>query len=134
LLLPVADDEAFWIGVNADREVELAINVERQGEGAIDALSGRRWNTRAPQTISLVSFAIIAGVRRDDGALWAFVRAPSGNAAPTCSAIGFFTHNGGLRMLLRVRLVNYASFARRTGRKPPAAIDPNAGYKGFRLP
>ena len=79
MLLPVADDEAFWIGVNADREVELAVNVERQGEEAIDALSGRRWNTRPPQTISLVFFAIIAGIRRDDGTLWCAQRKRGSN-------------------------------------------------------
>jgi hypothetical protein len=133
-LLPVADDEAFWIGLNAEREVELALKVERQGGDALDALSGRTWNARAPQTIALASFAIIAGIRRDDGALWVFARAPSRDAAPACSAIGFFARNRRLRKLAGVQVVDYARFARLTGRAPPVAIDPNAGYRGFRLP
>jgi hypothetical protein len=133
-LLPVAEDEAFWIGVNADRAVQLAVKVETQSRGALDALSGRTWNKRAPQTISLASFAIIAGIRLDDGTLWAFARAPSGDAAPACAAMRFFARNRCLQNLAGVRLVNYISFAKHTGREPPVAIDPNAGYKGFRLP
>jgi hypothetical protein len=133
-LLPVAEDEAFWIGVNTDRAVQLAVKVETQSEGPFDALSGRTWNTRAPQTIALASFAIVAGIRRDNGTLWAFARGPSGDAAPACTAMRFFARNRRLLNLAGVQLVNYTSFARRTGRVPPVEIDPNAGYKGFRLP
>jgi hypothetical protein len=134
LLLPVADDEAFWLGVNTDREVALAVNVERQGGGMLDAVSGRTWSTRTPQTIVLSSFAIIAGIRRDDGTVWAFARDSDGDTAPACCAIGFFARRQRLRTLGSVRLVTYAIFTTRTGRAPPAAIDPSAGFKGFRLP
>jgi hypothetical protein len=132
-LLPVADHEAFWIGVNAERAIELAVNARTQGGGALDVLSGRRWNARALQTFALAAFAIIAGIRRRDGTLWVLTRAPSGDA-PACEAIGLFARDPRLRKLGSVRLVDYASFAERTGRAPPAALDPNAGYKGFRLP
>jgi hypothetical protein len=133
-LLPVADDEAFWIGVNADVAMQLAVQADTQPEGMLDALSGTTWETLAPQTIRLVSFAIIAGIRRDDSTLWAFSRAEGGDAAPVCAAIRFYARNRRQKNLAGVRLVDYTGFAEQTGREPPAALDPNAGYKGFRLP
>ena len=36
---------------------------------------------------------------RDDGTLWAFRRAPGGDAAPACVAVRFFARNKCLKIL-----------------------------------
>jgi hypothetical protein len=133
-LLPVADDEAFWIGLNAQRPIEVAIEVGTIAGRSLDALSGLAWDARAPHTVSPNSFAIVAGIRRDDDSLWAFTPVPIEDVAPACDAIRFFARNRHLWQLAHVRLVNYSNFAARTGRSPPTPIDPNSGYSGFRLP
>jgi hypothetical protein len=132
-LLPVADGEAFWIGVNAERATELAVKADRQKGEALDALSGRPWAAQTAQTVAVEQFVVIAGLRHRD-ALWAFARTAADPTAPTCRAISFFERDASLSQLAIVRLVDYADFAERTGLAPPAPIDANAGYKGYRLP
>jgi hypothetical protein len=133
-LLPIADDEALWIGLNVQYPIEVAIKVETIMGQSLDALSGRAWEARAPETVSLDAFTIIAGIRRDSSTFWAFARAPTEPQAPACDNIRFFSRNRPLRLLGQVRLVDYSNFSARTGRTPPAPIDPNSGYKGYRLP
>ncbi len=132
-LLPVAGGEAFWIGVNAERAVELAVKADMQQGEALDALSGRPWAPRTAQTVAVQQFLVIAGLRSRD-ILWAFSRTADDTTAPACRAISFFERDASLNELAMVRLVEYADFAERTGLAPPAPVDPNAGYKGHRLP
>jgi hypothetical protein len=132
-LLPLADGEAFWIGINAERATELAVKVEGPQGDAFDALAGRPWDLQTAQTVVVDPFVVVAGLRRGD-ALWAFARTAADPAAPACRAISFFVRNASLPEPAIVRVVDYADFAGRTGLAPPAPLDPDAGYKGYRLP
>jgi hypothetical protein len=133
-LLPVADREAFWIGVNAEPAAEFAVRVDTQRDGVLDALSGGRWDAPAPQVTRVAAFVIIAGIPRGDGWLWAFTRRPKGEAAPACLAVALVVRNEHHQGIVEVRLVDYPDFSAQTGRPPPRAINLDAGYKGFLLP
>jgi hypothetical protein len=132
-LLPVADGEAFWIGLNVERAAALAVKADMQQGEALDAFSGRPWAPETAQTMVVERFVVVAGLRRGD-TLWAFARSADAATAPACRAISFFQRDAGLSELAAVRLVDYADFAERTGLAPPAPIDSEAGYKGHRLP
>jgi hypothetical protein len=133
-LLPVADGEAFWIGVNAEPAAELALRVDTQREGTLDALSGRRWDGSVPDVMPIAGFIVVAGIRRADGRSWAFARRPKDDAAPACRAVALSVRNEHHHGLVEVQLIDYPGFAARTGRSPPAPINPDAGYKGYLLP
>jgi hypothetical protein len=133
-LLPVADGEAFWIGVNAEPAAELALRVDTQRDGALDALSGKEWDVAAPQVMRVTAFVVIAGIHRGDGLLWAFARRPKSDAALASRAVSFVVRNDHHQGLIEVRLIDYPGFAAQTGRPPPAPLDPDAGYKGVLLP
>ena len=133
-LLPLADGEAFWIGLNAEPAAELAVRADAQRDGALDALSGGRWDASAPQLMRVAAFLVVAGIRRADGQLWPFARRPQTDAAPACHAVALVVRNEHHEGTVEVRLVDYAEFSARTGRPPPAPLDPDAGYKGYLLP
>lgn len=133
-LLPVADGEAFWMGVNAEPAADLALRVETHRDGALDALSGRRWGEPEPQVMHVTAFVVVAGIHRSDGLLWVFARRPRGDAAPACRSVALVVRNEHHQGLVEVRLVDYPSFAAQTGRPPPAPINPDTGYKGYLLP
>jgi hypothetical protein len=130
-LLPVADDEAFWIGLGeSNAGTTVAILIELADGRLVDAISGEPWSVAKPHTVTVPEQRWIEGIPRPDGQLNVFSRArtPMGMA---CRALRFFI---GSAPAAQLDLVDYATFTRRTGLPAPHPLDPDAGYKGWRLP
>jgi hypothetical protein len=154
LLVPLADDEAFWIGLtrcDPSIEVSLALRVDIDGHRGVDAFTGETWNAREPFAVLVPPVREIDGIRRTDDSRWVFARASGAVSAPKCRALGFAALSGrpapndisdflGQRApnqigaAATVRLVDRAEFQHRTHLAPPSPLDPNMGYKGWRLP
>jgi hypothetical protein len=130
-LLPVADDEAFWIGLGeSSARAELAVAIEPAEGRLLDAISGGPWNPAKPHTVTVPARRWIDGVPRSEGQLNVFTRAPT-IGGKTCRALRFVAGSGPA---VRIELVDYAAFTLRTGLSPPEPLDPDTGYKGWRLP
>lgn len=114
-LLPVADDEAFWIGV-------ICPAATVSGTLVLEAFSpegGRIWVTALDPSRDTV----IAGIVQAEGEFKTFCRR---NVAEIRLRID---HRSA-----RVRLTDYESYSRRTGEVGPPPLDPSSGYGGWRLP
>ncbi len=135
-LLPVADEEAFWIGLRSEgagRRVGLDVDVV--GRGPTDALSGRPWREDAAQSVSIAHRLVIAGIRRADGSSWVFSRSAAPPSPVSRSVrLVLFSNGNGVASSVAVVLTDYARFGRLTATSPPSPPDPDAGYKGWRLP
>jgi hypothetical protein len=148
LLLPVAEDEAFWIGLGvADpaTRLDLALAVVLADGRELDAISGAPWDEDRPRTVSVPETRRIDGVHCPDGRVAAFARSPASVECPACVELGFHATiatvgPGRERVPHRhhasasIELVDYEAFHTRTGLDPPSPLDPEAGYKGWRLP
>jgi hypothetical protein len=144
-LLPVADEEAFWIGLDTrgGRAARVSICVEGEDGRRVDAISGQLWEDARPGSLIVRGPRELAGVRRPDGRFDAFGRAHVGQNGAACRGFQFVSAVGaskatdrlnGIRETVFVSLVDYETFHTRTGLEPPTALDPDAGYKGWRLP
>lgn len=137
LCLPVASEEAFWIGlesVSVVRAVRAAIMVVTEDIGPIDPVSGRVWNGPAAHAFDVPPVLVIQGILRLDGSLWAFTRVPVHGTGPACRRIEFHAWDDSKTAAASVRLVDYVSFRELTNMAPPPPLDADAGYKGWRLP
>jgi hypothetical protein len=146
LLLPVADDEAFWIGLSHTQpagRAELALAVLRADGRELDALSGTTWAASRPEVISVPESRCISGIRRRDGRSAVFARSAVSAEGPGCAALTFYitaaapapkTARGKDHAGTVIELVDYDAFRTRTGVEPPGPLDPAAGYQGWRLP
>jgi hypothetical protein len=119
-LLPLASSEAFWIGLGAAPGAApgtLALRAR--------AADGHFVGTAA---IAITATSRLSGLPDGKGSVLAFARGggPHGLAELRLQAPG--------QAPLRLRLVDPATFAARTGLPPPAPLDPEAGYRGWRLP
>lgn len=106
LLLPLAEGEAFWIGLEAGAALRLELVVvakdgsrerlarEVAGPGRIAGFAGRAFTSAAVESVQFATDAAAASVR----------------------------------------VVSYAQFTAATGRAAPPALDPRAGFGGWRLP
>jgi hypothetical protein len=131
LLLPLADGEAFWIGLSTDppgMEAEVSVSALLSDGTAVE---------EGP--IPVAPIARLAGMRRADGRYGAFARAATA-AHPGCVSLAFrcrFRRGAGRRGAraaeLTLLLVDGQTFAAAAGRAPPP-LDPAAGYGGWRLP
>ena len=137
--VPVAEGEALWIGLRiADSRgpVVLAMAAERADGSMIDVLAGTTVRSNEFSSDTVPPRQRINGITRADGGFDVIGRA-SGQGGVTCTRLTIRTrsqHAQGFEPATRVDLVDYATFERISGRKPPPPIDPNAGYKGYRLP
>lgn len=105
-LLPVAPQEAFWIGCEARMALRLALEVlARDG-------------TRGGLVRDVAGPDRIAGFSGRAFTLAAVER------------LHFATDSG----FAVVRVVDYGEFTGATGRVQPVPLDPGAGYRGWRLP
>jgi len=149
LVLPLADNEAFWIGlrgVSSSSQITLAVAVELENAELLDAISGKMWDAGRPSKLSISDTPLIAGIRRPDGQWKVFARKTSDSADSPCFRLLFKVNaecvNGGDQLtptsattrLVALNIVDYAAFVAETGQPPPNSLDLNAGYKGWRLP
>jgi hypothetical protein len=114
-LLPLADDEAFWIGVIVPADPNPgALVLEVVFENGRTAPVTR---LEKPGTV------FIAGIGRSDGRFEAFCR--------PCIA-GLYVSLGDHRT--RVCLTEPTTYAEMSGCPRPEPLDPSAAYGGWRLP
>jgi hypothetical protein len=114
VLVPVADDEAFWIGIEpapGTRATGLRFVVEASG-GAV---------TLPPQQVA--GPCRIVTWPGADHAPRPFSRADCDRIRVAAGSVEF-----------AIRLVCYRAFSDATGQPPPSRLDPAAGYGGWRLP
>ncbi|HEX7634193.1 MAG TPA: hypothetical protein VF427_02795 [Noviherbaspirillum sp.] len=114
-LLPVADDEAFWIGVIFPAATEM-------GALVLESFSPEGERTLMA-TVEPSRNAIIAGIVQPDGKIRTFCRR---------SVAEFWVRVD--RRSARICLTDYESYSLRTGEPAPMALDPSSGFGGWRLP
>lgn len=137
LLLPVAEDEAFWIGLSSERPggIQVGLRVDVTEIAPTDALSGQQWSEHAAQSVRVAPRALIAGIRRSNSSSWVFARSAEPPAPGSRSVqIVLFGDDNKVVSSVSVAMIDYATFGRVTATSPPARLDPEAGYKGWRLP
>jgi hypothetical protein len=141
-LLPVADDEAVWLGLstpNAQDPVQLRIKAKTHFQGMLNVFSGRPWQEDNASHRTLLGISTIDGIYRDDQTVWAFQRCAPTSRSPTCEALIFQAlldlpqQSKQASPEARVRFVDYAVFEAASG-YAPAPLDRNAGYGGWLLP
>jgi hypothetical protein len=128
-LLPLADDEAFWIGLSADEGGTFSVSIDVQSrDGQVKLVT--------PVPVHIPPDCWLAGLPRDRGY---DVFSRGNDKAKTAIAILSMTArmtvgSADVMRIAEVELVDYATFTERTDRAAPEGLDPDAGYKGYRLP
>ena len=141
-LLPLADDECFWIGMSENREpapAMLAVRAELGNAALVDAVTGQPWDARHAGELALPGTAWLAGLRQpgSEPPWTVFSNSSLVPAAQRCISQTFRLRargDHGAGMATRLELVNYARFFSETGIRPPPPMDADAAYKGWRLP
>jgi len=141
-LLPLADDECFWIGMADNRELApamLAVRAELGDAALVDAITGQLWDARHAGELRLPGTAWLAGLRQpgSEPSWTVFSNSSLVPAAQRCISLTFRLRapgDQGAGIVTRLELVNYARFFSETGIRPPAPMDADAAYKGWRLP
>lgn len=138
LLLPLADDEAFWMGLtpcSPATAVDVAVKVELDGYGLVDAFSGERCTLQATNMVRVPPMTAVDGIRRPDKSALVFARVLGGEGLFACHSVQIIASGDGRDgASASVRLVDYSSFEDLTKSPPPSPLDPDAGYKGWMLP
>ncbi len=145
LVLPLADDEAFWIGlsvIQSRARYILQIIVELAEGAMLDALSGEPFQSDGAAIIAVPDIPRVVGIRVDNDLFRVFARATGNREMAACSTLT-------IRVLedtsdepppadsgksLRVELVDYETFEAQTGLRRPEPLDPENAYKGWLLP
>ncbi len=128
-LLPLADDEAFWIGLSADEGGVFSVSIDAQSrDGQVKPAS--------PTPLRIPPDCRLAGLPRAKG--YEVFSRSSGKAKTDLAVLTITARmrEGGadVRRIARIEFVDYATFTARTDHAAPEGLDPNAGYKGYRLP
>jgi hypothetical protein len=139
LLLPLARRECFWIGlsVEAVQPVAIAVAAERDDGVMLDVRTGGAWNASSTVFADLADTLRIEGLRRPDAAFEPLLRDDGEGRGPRCRRLHFWIRSGSMRPSAPaavLELVDYPTFTALTGLPAPDALDPDAGYKGWRLP
>ena len=141
-LLPLADDECFWIGMAENRQLApamLAVRAELGDAARVDAVTGQPWDAGHAGELALPGTAWLAGLRQPGSEpVWTvFSNSSLVPAAQRCISLTFRLRapgDQGAGMATRLELVNYPRFFSETGIRPPAPMEADAAYKGWRLP
>ncbi|MGV6875323.1 hypothetical protein ACUSIJ_21845 [Pseudochelatococcus sp. B33] len=143
-LLPLAADEAFWLGLSLaipDRRAVLALAVTRTEGEPVDVVTGSPWDRRRPGLIVVPDRRWVDGVSLGDGRKAAFVREAPETDEDGWTGLHIYAARGageeGAGISARpatIAFVTYRDYASRTGCAAPAPLDPSAGYGGWRLP
>lgn len=128
-LLPLADDEACWIGLQANA-AGLSLRVEPTAPAGAPL---------APVECDVPAFgARVEGCMDAQGRVMSFARniagpqGPQGGASLACSVRRETATGHGCTFTLR--LVDPATWALQSGRPAPAPFDVAHGYRGYLLP
>jgi len=122
LLLPLAQDEAFWIGLAlapGTPPLRLELSVHRPDGGS-----------EAAPPVAVAGFGTLAGWPSAQGGQQAFTRATVSRLQLAARREGADRPEGEATL----QLVDYERFMQASGRPAPAPLDPRAGYRGWRLP
>jgi hypothetical protein len=152
-VLPVADNEAFWIGLDpleTESTIWLSVGIDIAGLGVLDPISGKTWVCGGQSVIKVIKTGWINGIRRPDGCFDSFTRISADKRHHWCKELIFYilveqsenkilvqpspTSVGTSKCRFRIVLVDYEIFAKRSGQKSPTPLDLRAGYQGWRLP
>ena len=138
--LPVAPDEAFWIGLEMTRSgtrAEVAVRFVSPAGVALDALSGTPWKEETPTWITVPPHPSIEGIAIATGGFRPFARTPAANNDEGTATLDVVTRAEGKPggpAATRILLVSYDRFESMTGRERPATLDADAQYQGWLLP
>ena len=142
LLLPLANDEAFWLGLSPlpRGAVYLFAIAETEARDRLNVCTGRPWPEDSASHFTIPGATAINGIFRDAGTVWALQRVPAGEA-PVCKRMSLRVimpqtpHEGEhAAAAVWIRLVDYVNCSGATGLTAPAPLDPDAGYGGWLLP
>lgn len=133
-LLPVGDDEGFWIGLQCEGPMRIGLKVYTADTCVADALSGNPWSDERAYRLNVAPFGAIAGIFRSARSWWTLAR----SAAPPCPAsrclrIVIFDTADRIATSALVHLISPKQFQDVTGIAVPA-FDLDAGCKGWLLP
>jgi hypothetical protein len=145
LLLPLGDDEAFWIGFSFPVPVQsfwLAVKALTSNGDERDAIGGGFWHQDQPKAVRFPGTQRLDGLLRGDGCFDALFRYTSTNRryflkelhVKLCDSKTRKPVVGSAFDGVLLHLESYASFSRLTGHPPPEPLDPTAGYGGWYLP
>jgi hypothetical protein len=149
LLLPLAANECFWIGLRAEDatpEIALAVAVTLRNGLVLDLLSGEPWQPNAPTARSLSGTPRLEGIQGPESCrvLARDTSRPDDDVARIRFLAGAVDRRREWNRSreerqqwdreVEIELVDYARFSSECGAAPPAPLDPDAGYKGWRLP
>jgi hypothetical protein len=138
LALPVAPDEAFWIGcemMQPGTHAQLAIRFESPTEGAVDALSGARWTERHARWIDVPAHSSVDGIALPTGGLRPFARTRVAHEDDSIALLALAARaDAADSEWIRIILVDYGKYETMTGRARPAPLDRDAQYQGWLLP
>jgi hypothetical protein len=138
--VPVAPDEAFWIGLEMKQpgvRAEVAVRYQSQVEPAVDALSGTPWSEQHPTWLKVPTYQSIEGIALSIGGFRPFARARPAQEDDATAVLDLMTRADGMpggSATTRVVLVDYSRFETTTGRQRPTPLDPDAQYQGWLLP
>ncbi len=106
----------------------------------VDVISGVQRDERSPAIVYVPPRERTDGALRSDGQFVVLGRTPTCDQR-SCSALWLRVANeevfGAERQrprAMHIAIVDYPTFFRVTGMHAPAPLDPNAAYKGHRLP
>lgn len=117
--LPLGEQEAFWLGLlwnNKEDRADLSID-------ATDAAGG----SAAVNSAQGCTDPVLLGLLRPDGRFNAL-------CPPNCVRLSVRFGSGAANATAVVLVVTPVRYALLTGKQPPATLDLDAGYKGWRLP
>jgi hypothetical protein len=137
LVLPVAPDEAFWIGLEMTRaaaSAEIGLRFESPSQPAVDALSGAPWNEERPAWMAVPPGTSIDGIALATGGFRCFTRTRNDAEDDATGMLGVVVRAEGGRRTTRIALLAYAGFESATGHPRPATLDRSSQYGGWRLP
>jgi hypothetical protein len=152
-VLPVADNEAFWIGLDPlaiESQIWLSVGIDVAGLGVLDPISGEIWACGKQSVIKVLKTGWINGIRRPDGRFDSFTRISADKKHYWCKELMFYILTErpenkvpvqpspssvcNSKCRFHIVMVDYETFTKRCGQKPPAPLDLEAGYRGWRLP
>jgi len=126
-LVPLADGEAFWIGLSAGAPGTV-VSLRARGRNG-------DWHEAFPDaSIGLAGVPRIAGLGRPDGRFDVLHRARGPGDEAGFASLCITAAAGRAAEVATLQLLGPAAFVEATGAPAPPPLDPGAGYDGWRAP